>query len=72
MRENQKRIADAIGLSERKLREQLVELGVAVLLNEARRLQAASIFGQNRLLHENEPIPIGMVQQAHRTLCDPA
>lgn len=61
-------LAKAIGISDRKLRQQLLAAGLGALLDEARRLQMVQAFEQRQWLGNDEPIPVEMVKQAYAHL----
>lgn len=61
-------VADASGVSERKVRSLLTELGLAQLLSEARRLQVGEAFQTKKLVDQTQPIPARLIKQAFESL----
>ncbi|MGL4614596.1 MAG: hypothetical protein ACRCVV_12020 [Shewanella sp.] len=60
--------AIACDISERKLRLLLTELGLAQMLNEARRMQVRDAYQDKRIVFDNEPIPARHIKQAFESL----
>ena len=61
-------VAIACDISERKLRGLLTELGLAQMLNEARRIQAYDAYQEKRIVFDDEPIPARHIKQAFESL----
>lgn len=63
-------VAISSGVSERKLRALLTQLGLCQILSEARRLQAAEAFNERRFLFDQEPIHPKYFRQAFTLLSE--
>ncbi len=61
-----KQMATTLEVSERKLRGELIELGLDEVLNHARRLQAREAFEAKRLVFPDEPITPEQLREAYR------
>lgn len=61
-------IAIVCDVSERKLRALLTELGLAQMLNEARRMQVGEAYQEERMVFDNEPIPARNIKQAFESM----
>jgi len=61
-----KQLAELLDISERKLRSELVELGLYAVLNNACRLQAQEAFREKRLVYNDESFTPEQLRQAYK------
>lgn len=65
-----KQMAEILGISERQIRGELVELGLGEVLSEARRLQASVAFDEKRLVTPGEPITPEQLREAYKLVTE--
>lgn len=60
--------SEACEISPRTLKKHLAEIGLGVLIDEARRMQFSEAYQEKRLLGQDEPIPARLVKQAYENI----
>lgn len=66
-----KQMAEILGISERKLRSELLELGLDEVMSQARRLQHRDLFGSGQLaLGPRGPVTHEQLREAYRAVAE--